>query len=1388
MGTGYTRNDTSNNIADGNVINAADLDGEFDAIESAFNSSTGHTHDGTSAEGAPIEVLGPSQDVVITASVMRPKTTNTVDLGTSSLLYKDAFIDGTATIGDIVIDNAGTIGSASDTDAITISSSGIVTFSQAPIVDIESATTNSTINTLILRAQSSGTPAVGIGTGMRFEVETAAGNVEQGAAIRAITTSLTPTDEEIDLVFLSMQNGSLVEAFRYDSTNDQLDVSGSIKIGSAQELKSNGTIKISADSDASGSGTINFKTNDVLRVGIQNNGDTYFYEDTGATIKMDWDATNEYLHFRDDVKASFGSGNDLEIYHNASDSYISDSGTGELKLTSNGTGITFEKADGTEIFDVTTSAATKLYYNGSEKLATTSGGVDIKTANDGSADGPILNLYRNSATPVADDDIGLINFSGENDAASETVYGRIEGYIKNATSTSEDGRINFLINSSGTLQSFMDLNAAVGGADGRVTFNQSNLDIDTVIRGDTDSNLFYADASEDRIGMGTGAPDTLLHLKSTTADQLTLDANSTTIGPNLVFRNTDGILARIASQETNTLRFDVGPSNTEAMRIDDGGRLLIGPVSANTLGGVNANLQVAGTGGTTSALSLARYQDSTSGSILILHKSRGATLGSQGLAVDDDQVGRIDFSSSDGVDGATVIAGMEARVDMGASGTAAADTLGGRLIWSTNAGTLGANSSDRMALTNAGTLIIGAGTGTDPDANVLLELAQNNGGRNGLAPLNTLRFRDTDTACVTDQPFGRIEWMTADTSSGGANVGAYIEALARDSTPDTELVFATSTGASLSEAMRIDKFGHVGISTTPDHTLHIDDAENSTDLVYFNNAGSTAADVLRLNTAGAGTGTNILDVQSSDTTRFLVRGDGNVAIGHTSPDTMLHLSANNNSLSENNTLRFTDEDTAVAAHQKIGSIEFETLDPTNAVGVSARIDAEHGGTGASGTFVFRTGVAGSLYNRFHIDTSETIVNEEGQDLDFRVETPNYSHMLFVDAGNDRVGIGTGSPSTTLHLFRTTAEPMVRFQRSGATNAASSNLGGFEWYNSDGSNDGPGIQAKILGESYGSSGAGMKLVFFTHDGTEGGEGSDPVERMTVRGDGCLSLSDNGYNVAGSSSEAFARNLSISPTGTTIGVATCARLGIITETTSNTSPGNVYAGIGLGVREAAGGSAWDDDIIARVDCIDYRSGSTSNEDGGIGFYVSNSSSHTYFSGGFSNAGGFRVDNVVSDTGSEDVYVGDDLTVIGALSKGSGSFKIPHPIKPHTHHLVHSFVEGPQADNIYRGRATLVAGTASINIDTEAGMTDGTFVLLNRDVQCFTSNETGWTAVKGSVSGNTLTITAQDNTCTDTISWMVVGERQDDVIYESSLTDTNGKIIVEPMREIDSMKAGA
>jgi hypothetical protein len=155
----------------------------------------------------------------------------------------------------------------------------------------------------------------------------------------------------------------------------------------------------------------------------------------------------------------------------------------------------------------------------------------------------------------------------------------------------------------------------------------------------------------------------------------------------------------------------------------------------------------------------------------------------------------------------------------------------------------------------------------------------------------------------------------------------------------------------------------------------------------------------------------------------------------------------------------------------------------------------------------------------------------------------------------------------------------------------------------------------------------------------------------------------------------------------------------------------------------------------------------------------------------------------TGTLNLQFLGGVAITGALSKGSGSFKIPHPLpeKESTHYLVHSFIEGPTADLIYRGNVKLQNGAASINIDDAATMTHGTFEVLCREVQCFTSNETGWSAVKGKVTGNVLVIECQDTSSQDEISWMVVAERKDKHMMNTDWTDDNGRVIVEPARTI-------
>lgn len=142
--------------------------------------------------------------------------------------------------------------------------------------------------------------------------------------------------------------------------------------------------------------------------------------------------------------------------------------------------------------------------------------------------------------------------------------------------------------------------------------------------------------------------------------------------------------------------------------------------------------------------------------------------------------------------------------------------------------------------------------------------------------------------------------------------------------------------------------------------------------------------------------------------------------------------------------------------------------------------------------------------------------------------------------------------------------------------------------------------------------------------------------------------------------------------------------------------------------------------------------------------------------------------------------NLNVTGSVSKGSGSFKITHPLPEmsETHHLVHSFIEGPQADLMYRGSVQMTAGTATVDIDTAAGMTSGTFELLCRDVQVWVQNEDGWDKVRGSVTGSTLTIESENTSSTDTVSWLVIGERQDPHMIAADWTDEEGHVIVEPL----------
>ena len=142
---GYTRQDTGNNISNGNVIDADDFDAEYNALEAGFNASSGHKHDGTSGEGAPITKVGPAQDVIVSSSNVVPKTTNTLDVGSTGARFKDGFFSGGLSMATITsTGNVSVGGNLTVTGNTTIS--GSLTFGDAATDTIDfNADVNSNI-------------------------------------------------------------------------------------------------------------------------------------------------------------------------------------------------------------------------------------------------------------------------------------------------------------------------------------------------------------------------------------------------------------------------------------------------------------------------------------------------------------------------------------------------------------------------------------------------------------------------------------------------------------------------------------------------------------------------------------------------------------------------------------------------------------------------------------------------------------------------------------------------------------------------------------------------------------------------------------------------------------------------------------------------------------------------------------------------------------------------------------------------------------------------------------------------------------------------------------------------------------------------------------------
>ena len=132
--------------------------------------------------------------------------------------------------------------------------------------------------------------------------------------------------------------------------------------------------------------------NTVGHLTIQNtaNGqDIRFFSDDGAGgnaeyFRVDGGSVatifSKPISLSDGVKANFGTSDDLQIYHDGSNSYINETGTGVLSIQSDGTEVQINKGASEYMARFITDGAVNLYHNNVKKFATTSTGVTVTGA------------------------------------------------------------------------------------------------------------------------------------------------------------------------------------------------------------------------------------------------------------------------------------------------------------------------------------------------------------------------------------------------------------------------------------------------------------------------------------------------------------------------------------------------------------------------------------------------------------------------------------------------------------------------------------------------------------------------------------------------------------------------------------------------------------------------------------------------------------------------------------------------------------------------------------------------------------------------------------------------------------------------------------------------
>ena len=302
----------------------------------------------------------------------------------------------------------------------------------------------------------------------------------------------------------------------------------------------------------------------------------------GQELNLSGGSMTGHLNFGDNIKSQYGAGTDLQIYHDASHSYIKDAGTGNLRLSA--TTIELMKVDTSELMaSFAQDGAVTLYYDNAAKLATATGGITVTgvvaaTSLDISGD---IDVDGTTNLDVVDIDgavdiattlavAGNVDFNGDLDVDGTTNLDvvDIDGAVDMATTLAVAGNVDFngdLDVDGVTNLDVVDIDGAVNmattalvtgvlTANGGAVFNEESADVDFRIESDTGTHALFVQGSDGNVGIGTSSPLDALHIKS---------AVTTDYRGNVFVEDTTAMAAGVGGQITFGGKYKADGSTTE---------------------------------------------------------------------------------------------------------------------------------------------------------------------------------------------------------------------------------------------------------------------------------------------------------------------------------------------------------------------------------------------------------------------------------------------------------------------------------------------------------------------------------------------------------------------------------------------------------------------------------------------------------------------------------------------------------------------------------------------------------------------------------------------------------------------------------------------------------